>query len=147
MNSAPRTRWLDGGLTLNGDVFFYNYTGYQISRIVDRTAINDNFNATVKGAELEAMYEPIPGLKFNFAGGYEDTRIDNGQSSVDLMDRTAGMPGWMVVKPFVTQAVELHPPGLCDRHGTLKTDPRLLGRWMVQSPTRLHRSCAAAYDR
>ncbi len=23
---------LDGGLTLNGDVFFYNYTGYQISR-------------------------------------------------------------------------------------------------------------------
>ena len=30
----------DGGLTLNGDVFFYNYTGYQISRIVDRTAIN-----------------------------------------------------------------------------------------------------------
>ena len=95
---------LDGGLTLNGDVFFYNYTGYQISRIVDRTAINDNFNATVKGAELEAMWEPIPGLKFNFAGGYEDTRINNGQSSIDLMDRTAGNPDWMVVKPFVTQA-------------------------------------------
>ena len=50
---------------MNGDVFFYNYTGYQISRIVDRTAINDNFNATVKGAEVEAMYEPLPGLKFN----------------------------------------------------------------------------------
>ncbi len=97
---------LDGGLTLNGDVFFYNYTGYQISRIVDRTAINDNFNATVKGAELEAMWEPIPGLKFNFAGGYEDTRVKNGQSSVDLMDRAdvANHPGWMVVKPFVTQA-------------------------------------------
>ena len=97
---------LDGGLTLNGNVFFYNYTGYQISRIVDRTAINDNFNATVKGAELEATYEPIPGLKFNFAGGYEDTRIKNGQSSVDLMDRAdvANHPDWMVVKPFVTQA-------------------------------------------
>ena len=66
---------LDGGLTLNGDVFFYNYKGYQISRIVDRTAINDNFDATVKGAELEATYEPLPGLKFNFAGGYEDTRV------------------------------------------------------------------------
>ena len=95
---------LDGGLTLNGDVFFYNYKGYQISRIVDRTAINDNFDATVKGAELEAMWEPVAGLKFNFAGGYEDTRIDNGQSSVDLMDRTAGNPDWMVVRPFVTQA-------------------------------------------
>ncbi len=95
---------LDGGLTLNGDVFFYNYTGYQISRIVDRTAINDNFNATVKGAELEAMWEPLPGLKFNFAGGYEDTRVKNGQSSIDLMDRTAGQPGWVLVKPFVSQA-------------------------------------------
>ena len=95
---------LDGGLTLNGDIFFYNYTGYQISRIVDRTAINDNFNATVKGAELEAMWEPLPGLKFNFAGGYEHTRVDNGQSSVDLMDRTAGNPGWVLVKPFPTQA-------------------------------------------
>ena len=52
----------------------YNYKGYQISQIVDRTAINDNFDATVKGAELEAMWEPVPGLKFNFAGGYEDTR-------------------------------------------------------------------------
>jgi len=97
---------LDGGLTLNGNVFFYNYTGYQISRIVDRTAINDNFNATVKGAEIEATYEPTPGLRFKFAGGYEDTRVDNGQSSIDLMDRTdaANHPGWMVVKPFPTQA-------------------------------------------
>ncbi len=93
---------MDGGLTLNGDIFFYNYKGYQISEIVDRTSINLNFDATVKGAELEATYEPLPGLKFNFAGGYEDTRIDNGQSSVDLMDRTAGHPGWMLLKPFVT---------------------------------------------
>ncbi len=111
---------LDGGLTLNGNVFFYNYTGYQISRIVDRTAINDNFNATVKGAELEAMYEPIPGLKFNFAGGYEDTRIKNGQSSIDLMDRTAGTPGWIVIKPFVTQASNCISARLCRRRRTAK---------------------------
>ncbi len=45
---------LDGTLTLNGDVFYYNYKDYQISEIVDRTSINLNFNATVKGAELES---------------------------------------------------------------------------------------------
>ena len=95
---------LDGALTLNGDVFFYDYKAYQISEIVDRTSINLNFNATVKGAELESSYEPIPGLRFNFAGGWEDTRIDNGQGAIDLMDRTAGTPGWMVIKPFLTQA-------------------------------------------
>src|SRR5262249_42734772 len=67
-------------------------------------AINQNFNATVKGAEVEANWEPLPGLKFNFAGGYEDTRIDNGQYAVDLMDRTAGNPNWFVVRPFVNEA-------------------------------------------
>jgi iron complex outermembrane receptor protein len=95
---------LDGALTLNGDVFYYNYENYQISRIVDRTSINDNFDAHVKGAELEASWEPLAGLRLNFAGGYEDARAAKGDQSVDLMDRTAGNPNWIVVKPFVTQA-------------------------------------------
>ena len=95
---------LDGELTFNGDVFFYNYKGYQISEIVDRTSINLNFNATVKGAEIESTWEPLPGLRFNIAGGYEDTHVGNGQSAIDLIDRTAGTPGWVVIKPFATQA-------------------------------------------
>ena len=95
---------LDGSMTLNGDVFYYNYEHYQISQIVDRTSVNLNFDAHVKGAELEATWEPIPGLRLNFAGGYEDTAIAKGEQAIDLIDRTAGVPGWMVVKPFATQA-------------------------------------------
>lgn len=96
----------DNTLTLNGDVFFYNYKGYQISEIVDRTSINVNFDTTVRGAELEASYEPLPGLRFRFAGGYEATKLAKGSQSVDLMDRTdkANHPDWVVVKPFVTQS-------------------------------------------
>jgi len=95
---------LDGALTLNADVFYYNYENYQISEIVDRTAINQNFDTHVKGAELESTWEPVPGLRFNFAGGWEDTAIAKGQSAIDLMDRTAGNPDWIVVKPYPTQA-------------------------------------------
>jgi iron complex outermembrane receptor protein len=102
--AGTKNSFLDGGLSLDGDVFYYDYKNYQISRIVDRTAINDNFNATVKGAELEANWEPAPGLKFSFAGGYEDATLNAGDHSVDLMDRTAGNPEWMVVKPYVTNA-------------------------------------------
>ena len=94
---------LDGAVTLNGDVFYYKYQNYQISQIVDRTSVNLNFNATVKGAEMEATWEPIPGLRFNFAGGYENTRLANGSQAIDLMDRTAGNLGWMVVRPFITE--------------------------------------------
>ena len=94
---------LDGAMTFNGDVFYYDYKGYQISQIVDRTSINLNFDAKVKGAELEATWEPVPGLKFNFAGGLEDTRVDNGQSAIDLMDRTAGHTDWVVIKPYISE--------------------------------------------
>ncbi len=95
---------LDGALTLNGSVFYYNYENYQISEIVDRTAINLNFDAHIKGAELEATWEPVPGLRFNLAGGYEDARLAKGTKAVDLMDRAAGRTDWMVIKPFPTQA-------------------------------------------
>jgi iron complex outermembrane receptor protein len=95
---------LDGSLTFNADVFYYNYQNYQISEIVDRSAINLNFDAHVKGAEIESTYEPLPGLRFNFAGGWEDTALAKGSQAVDLIDRTAGNPDWIVVKPFVTES-------------------------------------------
>jgi len=95
---------LDGTLTLNGNLFYYNYENYQVSQIVDRTAINQNFDAHVKGAELEATWEPVPGLRFNFSGGWEDTAIAKGESAIDLMDRTAGTPGWYVIRPFINQS-------------------------------------------
>ncbi len=94
----------DGAMTLNGDVFYYNYENYQISEIVDRTSVNLNFDAHVKGAEIEATYEPIPGLRFNFSGGYEDARLARGSQAIDLMDRTAGNPNWMVTRPDITAA-------------------------------------------
>jgi len=95
---------LDGALTLNVSAFYYNYENYQISEIVDRTSINLNFDAHVKGAEVEATWEPVPGLRFNFAGGYEDARLAKGSKAVDLIDRTAGHSDWLVLKPFVSQA-------------------------------------------
>jgi len=101
--AGTKNTLLDGALTLNGDIFYYDYKGYQISEIIDRTAINLNFDAKVKGAEVEATWEPVPGLRFNFAGGYENTSLDKGDEAVDLMDRTAGNPNWVVYKPFITQ--------------------------------------------
>jgi len=95
---------LDGALTLNGGFFYYDYKGYQISQIIDRTSININVNAKIKGAELEAAYEPLPGLRFNFAGGWEHSRIDDGQGAIDLIDRTAGRTDWVVLKPTITRS-------------------------------------------
>jgi outer membrane receptor protein involved in Fe transport len=93
---------LDGTMTLNGDVFFYDYQNYQISQIVDRTSVNLNFNATVKGAEIESTWQPVHGLLFNLTAGYQEGTLAGGSEAIDLMDRTAGNSDWMVVKPFIT---------------------------------------------
>jgi outer membrane receptor protein involved in Fe transport len=93
---------LDGRMTLNLAGFYYDYKNYQISEIVDRSAFNRNFDATVWGLEIESDWRPLENLKFGFKGGYENTRIADGEQAIDLMDRTAGTPGWTIVRPFPT---------------------------------------------
>ncbi len=92
----------DGAVTLNAGLFFYDYKNYQISQIVSRTAINQNFDAKVWGGELEGTWEPIPGLRFNGAAGFQGSRAGDNQYSIDLMDRLNGHGDeYVVLKPFV----------------------------------------------
>jgi len=91
---------LDGKLTLNADAFYYDYTGYQISQIVDRSAVNLNFDARVWGLEFESDWRPLENLRLGLKLGYENTRVADGMKAVDIMDRTAGHTDWVVVRPF-----------------------------------------------
>jgi iron complex outermembrane recepter protein len=79
-----------GALNLNLSAFYYDYADYQISKIVDRTAVNENFDATVWGLELESLIAPTPDTLFNLTVGYLRTRVADGEASIDLMDRTDG---------------------------------------------------------
>jgi len=90
----------EGRATLNLAAFYYDYKGYQLSQIVDRSAITKNFDATVWGLEIEADWRPLENLRLGFKGGYENTRVADGMKAVDVMDRTAGHTDWIVVKPF-----------------------------------------------
>ena len=80
---------LDGSLILNLTGFYYDYKGYQIARSVNRSIYNENIDATIKGVELESIWEPVRGLRLNANIGYLDTRIDEGQV-VDTFNRTRG---------------------------------------------------------
>ncbi len=93
---------LDGRMTLNLGAFYYDYKGYQISQIVNRSAVNLNFDAEVWGLEVEADWRPMDNLRLGFKGGYQNTRLADGSAAIDMMDRTAGRDDWIVVKPFPT---------------------------------------------
>jgi outer membrane receptor protein involved in Fe transport len=91
---------LGGAMTFNTDAFFYDYKDYQVSQIRDRTAVNENFDAQVWGLEFETRFAPSRDLQFIANLGYLDTKIGDGMKSIDIMDRTAGNAGWIVMKPW-----------------------------------------------
>src|SRR3546814_13497786 len=92
---------MNGALTLNATAFYYDYTDYQVSQIKDRTAVNENFDATVWGAELEAVFAPTRNLRFNANVGYLKTKIGKGESSIDLMNRTQGNTNYILRKNWI----------------------------------------------
>jgi len=87
-----------GSLQLNATGFYYDYQGYQISKIVNRTSVNENVNATVYGLELESVWSPVRNLRLNANLGYLHTKIADGVSSIDTMNRTLSNPQYQVVK-------------------------------------------------
>jgi outer membrane receptor protein involved in Fe transport len=109
---------LGGSLTLDGDAFYYNYDGYQISTIVSEAVVNLNINAKIYGAEFEGAWSPLRNLTFDAKIGYLHTQIDNGQSFVDQMNLTQGSPQYTLVK--TTNAANcLAPTGNAATPGTV----------------------------
>ena len=98
---GTKNSFLGGSLILNGSAFYYDYKDYQVSKIVDRTALNENFDARVWGLELESVWQPTRNFRMNANIGYLNTKLGKGSKSIDLMDRTQGDPNYMVVKPWV----------------------------------------------
>lgn len=88
---------LHGTLQLNLTGFHYDYKGYQVSKIINRTSINENINAKVDGIEFESIWQPLDGLRLNAQVGYLRTKIGEA-SSIDTFNRTQGVAGLTEVK-------------------------------------------------
>ncbi|TNY25992.1 hypothetical protein BV497_11085 [Fulvimonas soli] len=93
-----------GKLSLDADVFYYDYRDYQVSQIVNRGTVNENFDAKTWGAEVQAAWQPSRSFRADATLGLLRTRIGHQQYSIDQMNLTAGNPDWVVVKPFVQAA-------------------------------------------
>jgi len=96
---GSKNTFLDGRLTLNGSVFYYDYSDLQVTRIANNSSLNDNIDAEIWGVEIEGFYSPeqLPGLQIDWAYSYLSAEVD-GSSSVDPVNRTAGDPNFTVLQ-------------------------------------------------
>jgi len=121
---------LEGGLILNANAFLYNYKDYQVSQIRDRSAVNENFDAKVWGLELQSVFSPSRDLQIIANLGYLNSRIADGETSIDIMNRTQGDSRYVLVKPWVQQTANCIVP-VSVVEGWLATNPNFGGYWML----------------
>jgi outer membrane receptor protein involved in Fe transport len=80
--------------------FYYDYEGMQVSKIVNRTAINENADVKIWGAEFESVYQLTDALRIDLNFSWLKTEIQK-LNSVDPADPTAGVPGWTTIKQLL----------------------------------------------
>jgi len=75
-----KSAWLDGKLTANVALFYYDVTDYQVEQFApmgfDIVVVNAH-RARSLGAELELMARPATGWELSAFGGYTDARLEH----------------------------------------------------------------------
>ncbi|RIJ16247.1 TonB-dependent receptor [Henriciella mobilis] len=89
----------DGALQLNATGFYYDYTDYQITQIINRTSANFNVDAEITGFELETVWNPASTFVVNANLGLLDAQIVD-THAVDVLNRTQGRSDLVTLKSF-----------------------------------------------
>ncbi|MFK7914178.1 MAG: TonB-dependent receptor [Pseudomonadales bacterium] len=95
---GTKNTFLEGAMVLNASLYYYDYEGLQVSRIVNNSSINENIDAQIAGFEAEVFWKPeaLPGLQLDASYSWTDTEID-GSESIDPTNRTGGNPDWLTL--------------------------------------------------
>jgi len=106
---GTKNSFADNRVQLNLTGFYYDYTGYQISKIVNRSAVNENFDAKIWGLEAEFVAAPNENWLFNAMFSYNKTEVGD-VMSIDPRDPTNGEAGLLLIKdPFTALNCVLDP--------------------------------------
>ncbi len=91
-------------LQLNLTAFYYKYKDLQLSKIVARTAVNDNVSANIYGFEAEAIVRPDPAVAINIGFSYLKSKVSEDKFTSDPRDFGAGRADAVIIKDITNAA-------------------------------------------
>ena len=94
----------NGQLRLNLTGFYYKYKGLQLSRIVSRTAVNDNVEADIYGVEAEAVVSPTRALLVNLNASYLRSKVSSNKFIANPQDPSGYRSDAVIIKDVTTTA-------------------------------------------
>jgi outer membrane receptor protein involved in Fe transport len=94
----------NGALQLNLTAFYYKYKSLQLSKIVARTAVNDNVDANIYGFEAEAIVRPDPNLVINLGFSYLHSKVSQDKFTSDPRDFGGGRSDAVIIKDITNGA-------------------------------------------
>jgi outer membrane receptor protein involved in Fe transport len=98
---GTKNTFLDNTMQVNLAAFYYDYGDLQIGKIVNRTSLNENTDATVYGMEAEVLWAPDEHWMFNSQVSYLNTELDK-TSTIDPRDPTQGRQDVTLYKDFAS---------------------------------------------
>ena len=95
---GSKNTFLNGAFRFNLTGFYYKYKALQLSRIVGRTAVNDNIDADIYGVEAESIISPTPALVINANFSYLHSKVSNSKLLVNPRDPSGGRADAVIIK-------------------------------------------------
>ena len=70
-----KSRLMGGAIQANASYFYYDYEGLQVSKIIQQTSINENFDADIQGIEGEFIFAATDNLILTANVAWLDTEL------------------------------------------------------------------------
>ncbi|HAF69039.1 MULTISPECIES: TonB-dependent receptor [Hyphomonadaceae] len=94
---GTKNRFAGGTQQLNLAGFYYDYTDYQITQVINRSSVNFNVDAEVYGLEIEYLWAPGSNWLLSANIGLLESKLVD-VFAIDVLDRTAGNSDFVVLK-------------------------------------------------
>ena len=102
-----------GRMQLNLTGFYYKYKDLQLSSIVAKTSVNNNIDANIYGAELEAIIRPVRAFTVNATFSYLHTSVSSDDAFPNPRDFGGGRSDAVIIKEITPAATGAGAGGNC----------------------------------